>query len=303
VRSPALFTAGLLAAACSTTTPYPTDWAQPQDTEGCPVLTGAFDNHGDWVLDDDHDQRLLASIFFPLVDLEANAVTHVSFNVIDGTTVARAWVGPVILAERELSDSELGCQSNALIYHDSGWAAEGQIGAAAKVHSVYTLRRTHGGELVMSQNDSWAGVIVVVPVAGKALTWLRFKPFDPGTSLHARGPRGVRSVPQSIRSLRPPEGARKWSAYEQAKRCLILGQAFTDAPLSEEQLRLLDGHSTQAFVLGKKNVTAWPNGIADKEMGWIPAEHSYQVEKLNWELPAFTDHYVLCLLEQGYSWE
>ncbi|HSH12228.1 MAG TPA: hypothetical protein VLA15_00710 [Desulfurivibrionaceae bacterium] len=302
-RTAFLFAAALLAAACSSTTPYPAGWERPMETVACPTLGGVFENFGEWVVDEDHDQRMLAGVFFASDALETGAVTHVSFDPGAGAVLATAWVGPEPLYQRSLSASELGCEGGALIVRDAGWVAEGQIGAAARVRSVYALRLTDNGELVMSQHDSWAGLIVVVPIAGKATTWLRFRPVDPDRPPDPRWPRGVREKPAIVEGLRPPQRAPKWSAYEQAKLCLARARANSDMPLDPGQLGSLDGHATQTFVLGRNDGAPWPAGKTDRDKGWMPAQHSYRVAKLNWELPAVADHYVLCLLEEGYRWE
>ena len=42
-----------------------------------------------------------------------------------------------------------------------------------------------------------------------------------------------------------------------------------------------------------------PSGKVDGN-NWWPSTHELRIEKLNWQLPAIADNYVLCLLDKGY---
>lgn len=298
---------------CVSHAPYPPNWpsAVAGGHAGCKALRGSFDNVGSWVVSGDRDERLLAALFFPLQSseplrhhAERRAVSHLTFDAAPGGDIdVRAWVGDAVLFERTLTSQEVGCKEERSVFSSKGWVLDGLVAAAARVSSRYSIALASDGSLVMEQREVGAGVIfLVVPMASKATTWLRFTPYDEATR-PMNAPYGVRSAGVPSRRLLPPAEAPSGTAYGEAEDCIRVAKARSANPAGESSLERLGGRATADFLIGDRHGELVASGDSHDTFGWVPASHGLRVEKLHWEPPAVTDYYALCLLEKGFRWE
>lgn len=295
------------------TNPYPADWA-PILADGrtdCASLAGFYENFGTW---DDGDPVAMATIFFPLraaepllLNYERLAVTRLSITLAQDSAVdVRAWVGDDLLLERRLDPAEVECRGQQLALHDSSWQVAGVapfLPVLGRSSVERLMGRTSDGSLVIENHEFSAGAVVVVPMAVKARYWFRFAPSvaSPATVGAPELPRGVRREPPPVQVLVPPTGSPDWSGYGQATECLARaaeGWTGTD----DRHLALLEGRSTQSFILQNLQGSLAPHGIV-RGNDWLPASHDLRVEKQHRESPQLADRYVLCLLGKGYRWE
>lgn len=176
----------IIVSGCISHTRYPASWpdAVVADSEACTPLSGSFNNVGAWAASGEMDQRLLAALFFPLgINEPGNryeerrAASHVSFDSReDGSVDVRAWAGEELLFERLLADPDLDCEEGRLEFRQTEWQLSGSIGTVVRVRSRYLIALASDGSLVMEQRELGAGVaFMIVPVAGKKSSWLRFE--------------------------------------------------------------------------------------------------------------------------------
>jgi len=296
-----------------TANPYPADWSPllQQAAADCVSLDGSFENFGVW---DDGDQVVLADLFFPLkiseprlYHYERLAVTRLTLAVgVQSALAIQAWVGDDLLFERQIARDEFDCVDGQLVLHNSDWQFGGVppfLPVLARSSVERRLFRSADGALIMENHEFSAGALAVVPIAFKASYWFRFErsPEILPDSAVVMLPGGVRQQPVSIQVLLPPVDAPDWSGYDQAVACLATARSAgrQSAPVASD---LLQGRSTQAFLLQAGDGTLVPHGIVNGN-DWHPATHDLRIEKQHRENPATSDRYVICLLNRGYRWD
>lgn len=296
-------------AACGVTTPYPADWPGISgQSPACQPPTGEFDNLGDWVLGDERDTRLLASVFFPLkasepmaFQGEREAVTRVSMTPAgNGGLRVRAWVGAEVLFEVQLGEDDVQCADGTFGFRNDGWLLEGQVGALAWTRSAYSAYLDAQGGLVLEQQDRGTGLVAgIVPMHSKARTWLRFPAWSPDRQ-PATPPAGVRDRPGQVWQLVPPAGSRKHSSYERAQACLARAQGSLERSTPQAtgpQSPLGTGHD---LLTGTRDGKLATPGWSYPKHGWVPGTHDLRVEKQHWATPRVTADYLSCLLDEGF---
>jgi hypothetical protein len=324
-------------AGCISTTPYPDDWSRTVSDQNlqCPYLTGSFENYGLLANGPDaRDKIILASVFLPFHRLtepmskyyELLAVSHMTFDDQgDDGIVVKAWVGDELLRERQLSASQLTCREGHLVYHDTSWDGTGDIlddiSAVmfffGRTSSDHLISPALDGSLVIENKELSMGAVgaifltvpvpLAVPVAGKSQFWYIFprtSPDSPSLQPGSNSPQVVRTGTAPAYSLLPPEGSPRSSGYDDAEKCLKQVSG-TNEPLDPQALAMLGGRSTQAFIIqaGKGGGLIPQVRWQDRRIGYVPATHMLRIEKLYWQPPSLTDHYVICLLSKGYHWE
>jgi len=301
---------------CVTTTPYPNDWSQRATHTPllCPDLTGSYENNGLRAEGSaDKNVSMLTGILFPdkdqggwqLLDYaEELAISHVIIEDRgDNGLLVKAWVGDELLMESLLTAPQLSCVDGHRIYHATYWDLRYPIMARSSRDSTISL--AVNGSLVIQIQESGAGVILFVPIAGKSQDWYRFNQTSPDTTgphNDSNSPKGVRSGTAFSYRLLPPEGKPESSGYSDETKCLNQerGKDVTPDP---QALAMLGGRSTQTFIIQYgRDGPLYPEGTYDGEK-WIPATHGLRIEKLHWQPPSVADRYVICLLRKGYRWE
>ncbi len=296
-------------------TPRPEAWPEEKTTTApqCPDLTGTYLNDG---LDSDGDPILLARIFFSGMHdssteyWEMYAVSHLTFeNQGEDALVVKTWVGSELWMERKIIATQLPCRKGRLVYRSSSWDIGGVYpGLPVIVHGSvdHLMTVAADGSLVMENKEFDKGIFALIPIAISAQYWFRFPPLSSTDSSGRLGnganPGGVRSDAPPVYRLLPPEGATERFGSHVADACVDLAKMAAE-PLDAQTMTLLEGHSTQAFLVQNgRDGALHPYGHWEGN-NWIPTTHDSRIEKLNWQLPLVADHYVFCLLRKGYRWE
>lgn len=301
-------------AGCSFSTPYPNTWPTTASAMAsqCHGLTGAYEN---WGSSSDDYQLSLAKIFFsvklsdpPALSWERNAVTHLTFTSgLDSGVTVKAWVGSELLEVRQLSASQMPCREGRLVYHDTSWELTGvapYIPVVAHNSIDYLIAVAQDESLVIERKMLSVGTVLFVPVGVNEKTWFRYpqsSPDSPNRLNDDTNPRGVRAGATTVHRLLPPEGV-DGHGYNIAQACVAQAVA-ADQPPGQPALDLLEGHATQAFLVQRAPQAAIAAHGHVIGKSWIPTSHDYRVEKLHWKSPSVADHYVICLIREGYRWE
>ena len=165
--APILMLAALGLCGCVSTADYPAAWPTQSHppVEACEPLRGSFQNLGTWAVSDEIDERILASLFFPLGQDEPTAheqdrrdVTHVTFDAGEtGSVIARGWIADTPRFERVLMAPDFLCEEGRWVFRDTTWEAEGMVGSVARVASRYEMGIAEDGSLIMEQREIGAG--------------------------------------------------------------------------------------------------------------------------------------------------
>jgi len=176
--------------ACSTTTPYPSDWAASAPAESvCRQPAGLYANQA--IRTTGENPLELKQVFFAGL-LNGFEVTHLSFEPLaDGSVRISPWVDQTMLQEEMvLKPVREGC-SDKRWRLDDGWDVDGYMVATgliwtggllvpAAAKGYFTLGLTTERELVVHATISMAGVFALVfPFRTRiADDWYLFSPYD-----------------------------------------------------------------------------------------------------------------------------